>query len=202
MCCCIFIFSLLFDDRCRIDRRWEWEILGHFISSESESAKFPERATTPCSMKVCRNARKTCEEPLRIHACLAGHVEGRLNIKVVRRRVQDEHMNVLGNGQLRYRIRMTRSIREPRQGRQQQPDRRLIVLFSGISHGLELVAEAQGKVASGPGITIGAAYRIGCVFLTGTSAHCQYFSSRRLSIRTDNLPVRAKLQCASRSTTA
>jgi hypothetical protein len=39
---------------------------------------------------------------------------------------------------------MTRSIREPRQGRQQQPDRWLIVLFSGISHSLELIAETQG----------------------------------------------------------
>jgi hypothetical protein len=69
-------------------------------------------------MKVCRNGRKTCEEPVRIHACLAGHVEGRLNIEVVRCRVQDEHMDVLGNGQLGCRIRMARSISEPRQGRQ------------------------------------------------------------------------------------
>ena len=48
--------------------------------------------------------------------------------------MQDEHMNVMGYGQLRCRAGMSRSVSKPRQGCQQQPDRWRIVLVSAISH--------------------------------------------------------------------
>lgn len=64
-------------------------------------------------MEVCHNGRKTCEEPVRIHACLTGHVEGCLDIETVGCRVQQKHMNVMGNGLLRRRIGMARPVGEP-----------------------------------------------------------------------------------------
>jgi hypothetical protein len=63
-------------------------------------------------MKACRNGRKTCVESVRIHACLAGHVEGCLDIETVGCRVQEEHMNMMGNGLLRRRIGMARPVAE------------------------------------------------------------------------------------------
>ncbi|MBA2659070.1 MAG: hypothetical protein H0U72_05855 [Nitrosospira sp.] len=72
----------------------------------------------PWSVEVFRNSGKTCKEPVRVHACLASHAERGLNIKVVGCRVQEEHMNVTGNGQLRSPVAVTGSIGKPRQGRQ------------------------------------------------------------------------------------